>query len=545
MMPKFISGLAGEARTNCLRFWQIQVNADDWQERLLAAWTDPVLLGDTMLHLDPPSARVVSLLATSGGIQPRSWLVSKSGYNAEQMESILQNLLRSGFLAISKNRSKLDDSADRVALNESIAACIATRAMLAELSQKPGTLRISSDGAGPRFDPATLFEVAGNCLPVSLVDEFELDMNGMPGAARRLALLENGFESVWTMAPRNVVAGTGHQRLVLTRLDGLAMISLSIRQTTRSRMRACEGTLPGKREMNAFAEAHGFDADAIRDIYSWLAEKNWNVERDGVLVASSAARAWLRLSPEERQKILVEEAKADGFIQAEGRPLAIATLFASMTGIKRLATLEEYRTLIAAWLRFVRLLRFYWLAGVISLHGDEFLINKIAAVDYKTLAAQPPGPLVVSGDMTVIASEKTIGPVAGMLLAAFTKVEADSGTLRAKIGERLFFDGLAAGFDGAAFLLMLEAASAQPLAQNIGFTIRDWTSSVAPAVARRLVVLHLGASHIDILLHDPALAKLVDRRAGPDDIILKDCDERELGVLLERHGIMLDYDEDG
>ena len=112
--------------------------------------------------------------------------------------------------------------------------------------------------------------------------------------------------------------------------------------------------------------------------------------------------------------------------------------------------------------------------------------------------------------------------------------------IRAKVTEKNFLDGLAAGFDGLEFLRMLEACSRQALPQNIVFTITDWIENTIQAVLHIKPVLHMEENRLDELMHDPAFVKLVDRRVGPNDIILDETDEREIGTILQRHGIILD-----
>jgi hypothetical protein len=112
---------------------------------------------------------------------------------------------------------------------------------------------------------------------------------------------------------------SGYPRKILHRLDGQAMLALALKMVARKRLRACEGMVPGKREMAAFADAHGFSVTDMGACFVWLAQNGWVAEKDNILFLDKPARAWLRASMEQRFLMLGECALKDGVVLSHGR----------------------------------------------------------------------------------------------------------------------------------------------------------------------------------------------------------------------------------
>jgi hypothetical protein len=205
----------------------------------------------------------------------------------------------------------------------------------------------------------------------------------------------------------------------------------------------------------------------------------------------------------------------------------------------------EYREYLDVLHDRIRLLSFYWMCGAVALHCcEEDFVQKIAPADFEEHRAFTDGKLVIAGDMSLVIAENEMSPLTWLYLCAFAKIERDSGVIRARFSEKLFAEGIAAGYDGLVFLRHLEKINAKTLPQNLVFTLQDWVLSRTAAALRKSLVLHIAEEKADEIMHDPAFIKLVDHRAGPHDIILGECNERDVTKILENHGVSLDFDPD-
>jgi len=533
--------LGSESKVRCCEFWDIPFASREWREVLAARFASPPSLEKALLALGAEESRVVSALYLNGGNQPRSFLLTKTRIPAEEFGPILERLADLGFLDVLKNRSRLNDSADRVIMNEDIFQTLTEARLVASPPAPLSPLQLAlEDGELPLRLPA-LIQAAGGFFPEEALSDTYADYTDLH---RALFAFPQGFAAVWRLPDgRQENARSGHARKIFHRLDGQAMLALALKSAARQRLRACEGALPGKRELTAMADAHGFSLSQLKGCFLWLSESGWIAERESALILTGCARAWLRGDMAYRFQKLRECAHQDGVLSPHGRAESVQSFMAKRWK-KPLESIADYREYLDSLRRSVRLLLFYWSCGAVSLHCDEGIVQKIVPADLEEYTAHNDEKVVMAGDMSIVIAEDDASPLTRLYLSAFTRIERDSGVIRARLTEKLFAEGLAAGFDGLIFLRHLERISARELPQSIVFTIRDWVLSRSGATVRKSFVLHLGEERADEIMHDPVFLKLVDRRAGAHDIILGECDEREIISVLERHGVYLDFDPD-
>jgi hypothetical protein len=498
-----------------------------------------------LLKLDERESQVYSILFLNGGNQARSFLLSKTHLEPDELDLLLENSADLGLVYVLKNRSRLNNSADRVIMNEAIfkTAFGANLILPSPAHALPPELVLEN---GEFVLTLTAFiRAAGGALPAQILTERCFPADQYEGLRRALLALPKGFEDVWCIAElREEEARTGHARKIHHRIDGQAMLALALKSVSRQRLRACEGVVPGKRELTSFAEAHGFSLPHVKACFSWISQSGWIGESENTLALKKEARAWLRGDMRSRFEALYAHALEDGVVHPNGRIISVSSFIGKNWEKKTLRSAAEYRAYLEHVQNRIMRVTFYWMCGILALHCDEGTIQKISPAGMDEHGAYSDGKAVIAGDMSIVFAENDISPLTQLYLAAFTRVERDSGVVRARLSEKLFAEGIAAGFDGRAFLHALEGASGQPLPQNMTFTIQDWILSRTSARITKPYVLRLSEERADEIMHDPALMKLVDHRAGANDIILGECNEREITLLLEKHGVCLDFDPD-
>lgn len=530
----------------CLEAWGIPLLARDWEARLAQAQGDPQRLAAVLVCLQAGDSLVVDLLFHNGYCQPRSWLLSKTRFPQDELNAVLQRLARLRLIAVSRNRSRLDDSADRVELERECARTILEHSLITARSTKTTVLYPLWTPGGPASHAVEYAQACGGVLPQTMA--IEPPLNGLTAEFFESSHLvtDQGFVPVYLLREGKALPESGEGRAASERIDGMAVLARILRHTMRSKMRACEGVMPGKREMLAWAEAGGYQPETVRLMFAWLASRGWLADEDGLLTPTRPAREWLSSATGRRHEILRDMlCRLYQGIPLDGKGLSWNALYQSCVPARTLVGVRDWTETCLAARQLTDEISFFWYCGVLALQLTAGHVQKIALIGYEKLAARQEGSLVVTGDMTIVIAEQAASPVQILLLTAFCRIERDSGMIRARLSEKFFIEGLAAGYDGEAFLQMLEKATGQPLPQNIVFTIKDWMHTTSGARLQIRPVLHIAEEKLDELMHDPAFVKLVDRRTGPNDIILDGTNERELGVILERHGIILDYDPPG
>lgn len=530
------------ADTECLEAWGIPLLARDWKARLKEARTNPEKLAALLVGLSADEGLVVELLFHNGYSQPRSWLLSKTKFSHEQLDLCLQRLTRIKLITLSRNRSRLDDSADRIELESESARSLAQHSLISMRNAKTSLLYPLWTESGPLAHAVEYAQICGGVLP----KEMPLDppLAGLESEffTTSYLLTGQGFVPVQLLIPGKALPESSEGRTISERLDGMAILARILRHTMRSKMRACEGLMPGKRELLAWAEAGGYQPETVRLIFAWLAANGWLADKDGLLTPTNPAREWLSADTRKRHEVLRAMFTR---LPQDGKWHLWSTLYQASLRTRPLLDIQDWNETCTSARTLTDEVSFFWHCGVLALQLTDGRLHKLALPDYETLAARKDGSLVVTGDMTILIAEEQASPLQLLLLTAFCRIEKDSGMIRARLTEKFFIEGLAAGYEGKAFLEMLENSACQPLPQNIVFTLTDWMETTSEARLQIRPVLHLAGERLDELMHDPAFAKLVDRRPGADDIILNETNERELGAILERHGIILDYDPPG
>jgi hypothetical protein len=528
----------------CLELWDIPFASPNWQELLAARFADVLAIETALLRLNAGESSIFSTLYLNGGNQTRSFLFGKVRLAPEEFEPLLARLADLGLVYILKNRSRLNNSADRVIMNEDILHTITEAHLLVSPAARLNPLHLILENGELSLSLPALIQAAGGAFPEEALTGRYSEEVSCEGLSRALLALPQGFAAVLLRRQEGLHGQhPGHAKKIHHRLDGQAMLALALKGIARQRLRACEGLLPGKRELAALAEVHGFSQAELRGCFEWLSKSGWIIERDNLLSLASNARAWLRGDMKYRFETLRACAQNDGLLHSNGRAQSLQACIGK-DWKKPPGSVPEYREYLDSIQNRIALIAFYWSCGVLSLHCDEVSVNKVAPAGLEEHIAYNDGKAVMTGDMSVVIAEAEISPLTRLYLTAFTRIERDTGIIRARFAEKLFAAGLAAGFDGLLFLRHLEEICAQALPQSIVFTIQDWVHSRIGATVRKPYVLHLCEGRADEIMHDPAFLKLVDRRAGAHDIILGECDEKEIINILEKHGVCLDFDPD-
>ncbi len=526
---------------SCLELWGIPLLAKDWQKKLETARKTPGMVQAMLARLPAPEARALDLLYHNGPVQPRSWLGSKMQISRDELDLLLNRLVALGIVLLSRNRSRLDDSADRIELHSDIRTSIQSENLVVAVQKKLSILYPQWDGAGPRHLATEYALSCAGVLPLGLDPENLMVPPDTTCFYQSMLLMDQGYVPVHVLREDPESDSDQENRGGRDRLDGIAVLAKIIRHTMRVRMRACEGVMPGKREITAWAESCGYQGETVRMLFSWLAMNGWLMDDQGTLNPARQARTWLASGLKERIDTIREMARARIFKNVPGRKsIKWENLHQAAVQPRQLSSEQDWIEACLATRKALDEVTIFWLLGALSVQLNAGALHKIDLAELDNALGHKPGPLVVTGDMTIVIPEIEASPHQILLFSAFCRVERDSGMIRAKVTEKNFLDGLAAGFDGLEFLRMLEACSRQALPQNIVFTITDWIENTIQAVLHIKPVLHMEENRLDELMHDPAFVKLVDRRVGPNDIILDETDEREIGTILQRHGIILD-----
>jgi len=529
------------SRMRCLEFWEVPFASAQWQDELASRFTNASALEAALLRLGAEESQVYNVLFQNGGNQPRSFLLSKLHFEADLFDLILKNLAELGLAYVLKNRSRLNNSADRVVMNEDIFRTLNTARLIVPVPQYSNPPMLTVENRELCLKLNTLMQSTGGVFPEEVLGgRYAAEGDGI---RRALAAFPHGFARVVCLEDGQDAAHSGYARRVLHRLDGQAMLALVLKGIARKRLRASESLVPGKREMVAFAGTRGLSIPELGGCFAWLARNGWIASWENILVLEKSARAWLRADMEQRFAILREHALKDGIISANGRAQNVHT-YLSKGMKKRFESIADYREYLDLLDERTQLLAFYWACGVVSLHCDQENAQKFVPASLEEHMTFADGKLVIAGDMSLVIAEIDLSPLTWLYLAAFAKTERDSGVVRARFSERLFVEGLAAGYDGLVFLRHLERVSGQALPQNLVFTMRDWVLTRGSASVRKSLVLHISEERADEIMHHPAFLKLVDHRAGLNDIILGECNEREITKILENHGVSLDFDPD-
>jgi hypothetical protein len=526
----------------CLEFWEVPFASVRWQEELASRFTNTEALEAALQRLNAEESRVYNVLYQNGGNQPRSFLLSKLHLEAELLDPILKGLADIGLAYILKNRSRLNNSADRVVMNEEIFRTLSEARLIVSGPQHYNPPQLTLENGELCLRLRALVQSTGGVFPEEAIDgQYTIQYD--TALRRALAAFPQGFRKVICSEDEQDAAHSGYARKILYRLDGQAMLALAVKGIARKRFRASESLMPGKREITAFANARGLNVSELGGCFSWLAQNGWISVHENILIPEKTARAWLRAGMEQRFGILCKYAEKDGVVSPNGRAQNVQT-FLSKGVKKKLEDIADYCGYFDLLRERMQLLAFYWACGVVSLHCNEESVQKIAPAGLEEHIVCTDGKIVIAGDMSLVIAESEISPLTRLYLAAFAKIELDSGVIRARFSEKLFAEGLAAGYDGLIFLRHLERISAKALPQNLVFTLRDWVLSRTGATVRKSLILHISEERADEIMHDPVFLKFVDHRAGSNDIILGDCNEREITKILENHGVSLDFDPD-
>ena len=133
---------------SCLELWGIPLLAKDWQKKLETARKTPGMVQAMLARLPAPEARALDLLYHNGPVQPRSWLGSKMQISRDELDLLLNRLVALGIVLLSRNRSRLDDSADRIELHSDIRTSIQSENLVVAVQKKLSILYPQWDGAG-------------------------------------------------------------------------------------------------------------------------------------------------------------------------------------------------------------------------------------------------------------------------------------------------------------------------------------------------------------------------------------------------------------
>ncbi|MHC5012055.1 MAG: helicase-associated domain-containing protein [Planctomycetota bacterium] len=183
----------------------------------------------------------------------------------------------------------------------------------------------------------------------------------------------------------------------------------------------------------------------------------------------------------------------------------------------------------------------------VALRDDRPIAWKLSPLGARVLGAARAGldtglrPILVNPDFEVLVlPEGDVSDVVHTLDGYAQRVKSEDvvhfrltrGAIEAAVG---------AGRPVETFLEFLEARSRGGLPQNVAFTIRRWAEHVTFAQLERGVVLRVGdEAALDRILAVPGMAKLLARRIGPMEALLREePKDRRLLATLQESGIHL------